>query len=86
MYKLCLEIIGRLKGKILAAERFSDIMTLLKPEDSNARAWGGFVKSLKRSKENVNWKKVVKKANGLVIDDWFINCMKHNSVNMAESP
>lgn len=86
IYKLCIEIIGRLKAKILAAKRFSDIMGLLKPEDSNPKAWKGFVKSLERSKENVNWKKVVKKANNFVIDDWFINCMKHNSVNMAESP
>jgi hypothetical protein len=84
VYKLCVEIVGRLEKKILEGQRFSDIIGLFKTHDGN-KGWKEFVKSLERNKENVNWKKVVQKANRFQIDEWFLDCLNYNSSNFAES-
>lgn len=84
VYKLIIEIVTRLESKILAADRFSQVINLLKTHDG-AKGWKDFVKSLEKSKESTNWKKVVSKAKNVEINEWFLDCLKHNSTNIGDS-
>ena len=48
------------------------------------KGWKDFIKSLAKKREKVNWEKIVKKANEVEVNEWFLNCLKHNSMNRGE--
>lgn len=83
LYKLCVEIVTRLESKILAADKFSDVINLFKIMEGE-KGWKDFIKSLAKKREKVNWEKIVKKANEVEVNEWFLNCLKHNSMNRGE--
>ena len=85
MYKLCLEIITRLKGKLLLARNTAEILNILKPDRNSIKQWNSFVKSMKRSRENTSWKKITSGASKLDVHERFLNCMLHNTANTSQN-
>lgn len=84
-YKLCLEIIKRLSGKILKSENLAAILNTLKPTDHSKRQWKVFVKNMEKGTESNFWKRLIKNAIDLDIPERFLSCLFHNASNIQFS-
>ena len=85
MYKLCLEILTRLSGKLLLTRNIAQILNILKPNKNSIKQWNSFVKSMERNREHTSWKQITSGASRLEVHERFLNCMLHNTSNTSQN-
>jgi hypothetical protein len=84
VYRLCLLILNKLAGKIMQAGSFAEVLNLMRPADNTVKQWKRFLKNLERGKTRGVWKKLVREAKGIEINEEFVECMVRNANNMRE--
>lgn len=80
-YKLCIEIIIRLSDKLLSANTFAQVLSYIKPHDNSLKHWKSFVTTLEKGRDKGDWKKIIKSASFLDINERFLHCLSHNASN-----
>ena len=84
LYKVCLEIISRLSGQIIQSTNFALILNILKPSDHSDKESLAFLKSMEKNREKISWKKIIKEAARLDIDERFLHRMLHNAFSTPQ--
>ncbi|CAG9331521.1 unnamed protein product [Blepharisma stoltei] len=74
IYKLILEILARLKAKIMDCRNIMEILSAIKPYQSTQEGRKKFIKALENGWERLDWHKLARRAQSRFIDE---NYVKH---------